>query len=551
MYQDRPYQTACGEANLADYDKGVRRMLNVMATGTGKTVTFARLKELFKSRLPGQMMVVSHTEELVQQNAAKLRDVNPSLKVGVEMAGIYAEGTDDIISASVQTLGRLGTRRLDKFNRDMVDKLVVDEAHHSTTDAYRRVLDWSGVLNDDSDKLLVGVTATPQRTDGVTLEGAYEKISYVYGIRQAISDGWLCRIRGFRITTDTTLDVSKSAGDFVKSELALAVNTDERNKRVVDGWVKLGGQRKTIAFTVDIDHAVKLAEEFKSRGISAEAVWGDDPERAAKLERHRNGDSTVLCNCSVLAEGYDDPSIACVLLARPTASPVLFAQMVGRGTRLYEGKVDLLVIDVVDATVSHSIVTLPTLMGLANALDLNGGDLLEAVEALEAAQADNPTVDFSKLESLAGLKQLIEQVNMLEVRFPPEVEASSDLTWFRAVDGGYRMNIPAEGEGQGFVRVFENTLGQWELAGKINGEEFHGKRTTMEDAFKTCDEQVRKRVNKLTIQYLLREATWHGKPVTKGQIQMLARLFPKRLFPISQMTSGQASKIISERLARR
>jgi superfamily II DNA or RNA helicase len=82
MYQDRPYQTACGEANLADYDKGVRRMLNVMATGTGKTITFARLKELFKSRLPGQMMVVSHTEELVQQNAAKLRDVNPSLRSG-------------------------------------------------------------------------------------------------------------------------------------------------------------------------------------------------------------------------------------------------------------------------------------------------------------------------------------------------------------------------------------------------------------------------------------------------------------------------------------
>jgi ATP-dependent helicase IRC3 len=523
-----------------------------MATGTGKTVVAAKLIPEMASRLPNrQTFMLSHTDELVRQNAAKLQAVNSNLKVGIEMAGQNADANSDVISGSVATLGRAGSKRLDKFNRGMVGTIVVDEAHHSITDAYQRVLNWSGLLSPTTSGLLVGITATPARADGVTLEGTYEKISYVYGIRQAISDGWLCRIRGFRVTTDTTIDVSKSAGDFVKSELALAVNTDERNKRVVDGWIKLGGQRKTIAFTVDIEHAVKLAEEFKSRGISAEAVWGDDPERAAKLERHRNGDIAVLCNCSVLTEGYDDPSIACVLLARPTASPVLFAQMVGRGTRLYEGKVDLLVIDVVDATVSHSVVTLPTLMGLANVLDLNGGDLLEAVEALEAAQADNPTVDFSKLESLAGLKQLIEQVNMLEVRFPPEVEAASDLTWFRAVDGGYKMLVPAEGEGQGFVRVFENTLGQWELAGKINGEEFHGKRTTMEDAFKTCDEQVRKRVNKLTIQYLLREATWHGKPVTKGQIQMLARLFPKRLFPISQMTSGQASKIISERLARR
>jgi type I site-specific restriction endonuclease len=396
------------------------------------------------------------------------------------------------------------------------------------------------------------VTATPSRTDGISLNDVYEKIVYAYPLRQAIKEGWLAHPRGYRVTTETQLDDLKTAqGEFVKSELAGRVNTPERNQQVAKAWKKYADNRRTIVFAVDIQHATDLAKAFEQDGVSAKAVWSEDPERGAKIAAHKGGDYDVLVNVGIALEGYDDPRISCVVVARPTESSLVFQQAVGRGLRIADGKEDCLVLDICDNTKRHSLQTLPCLLGLANALDLNGGDLLEAVEALEAAQADNPTVDFSKLESLAGLKQLIEQVNMLEVRFPPEVEASSDLTWFRAVDGGYRMNIPAEGEGQGFVRVFENTLGQWELAGKINGEEFHGKRTTMEDAFKTCDEQVRKRVNKLTIQYLLREATWHGKPVTKGQIQMLARLFPKRLFPISQMTSGQASKIISERLARR
>lgn len=551
-YQDRPYQTKCGEANLADYDNGVRRMINVMATGAGKTICFARLKELFKSRLPGQMLVLAHTDELVHQNADKMQDVNPHLKVSVEMGEEKADPNADIISGSVQSLGRLGTKRLEKFNRETVDKVVVDEAHHSTTDAYGRVLDWSGCLVDGSDKLLVGVTATPQRPDGVALEDTYEKISYVYSLRQAISDGWLVRLRGFRATTETKLDdVEVHNGDFVKSQLVRAVNSPRRNEQVVKTWQKLGEGRRTVVYTVDIEHAKDMAEEFKKNGIAAEAIWGEDPDRKTKLERHRSGELTVLCNCSVLVEGYDDPAISCIVLARPTTSPVLLAQMVGRGTRLFPGKVDCIVIDVVDSTVHASIITLPTLMGLAARLALHGEDLLSVVEELEKAAADHPTIDFTKLDSFDKLQTLIQQVDLMEVRFPAEVEANSDLVWFRAIDGGYKMFVPTEGKGQGFVRIFQNALNRWELLGQINEDDFHGTRPTMEEAFKVCDEQIRKRVNKVTLQYILREATWHNKPVSKGQRQMLSRLFPRRVFPWEQMNQGQASRIISERLARK
>jgi ATP-dependent helicase IRC3 len=552
--QDRPYQTEAEQATLSEYDKGVRRMMHVMATGTGKTVVFSKLYEALKSRLSGQMLVVAHTDELIHQNADAMLEWNPSLSVGIEMGTTVCDPTlNDVISTSVQTLGRLGTKRIDKFNWDKVDKIVIDEAHHSVTDGYRRILAAAGSLKEGTHKLLLGVTATPNRPDGEPLSDLFEKVAYVYSIRQAIKDQWLVPIRGYRATTDTKLDaVSKSDGDFVKSELSAAVNTEKRNNKIVDVWLSHGEARRTLCFTVDIEHAKAQAQAFRDRGIPAEAVWGEDPERKQKLEAFRAGIIRVLCNCNVLVEGFNDPGIECVLLARPTTSGVLFTQMVGRGTRLFPGKLDLIVIDVVDGTSKHTLLTLPTLMGMQACLDLRGRSLLEVVEELEALKEEHPGVDFSKLESMDKAQWLIEQVDMFQVRFPAEVEANSELMWFKAVDGGYKMLVPKEGDTRtGFMRVYENAIGKWELVGRIKDVELHGVRPTMEEIFKVSDEQIRKRVNKMTLTKVLREATWHGKPVTAGQKVMLERLFPHKQFLYDQMNSGQASKIIAERLGRK
>jgi ATP-dependent helicase IRC3 len=289
--QDRPYQTQAEQATLTEYDKGVRRMMHVMATGTGKTVVFSKLYEALKSRLPGQMLVVAHTDELIHQNADAMLEWNPSLSVGIEMGTTICDpALDDVISTSVQTLGRLGTKRIDKFNWDKVDKVVIDEAHHSVTDGYRRILAAAGSLKEGTHKLLLGVTATPNRPDGEPLSDLFEKVAYVYSIRQAIKDQWLVPIRGYRATTDTKLDaVSKSDGDFVKSELSAAVNTEKRNNKIVDVWLSHGEARRTLCFTVDIEHAKAQAQAFRDRGIEAEAVWGEDPERKQKLEAFREG----------------------------------------------------------------------------------------------------------------------------------------------------------------------------------------------------------------------------------------------------------------------
>lgn len=554
---DRPYQTEAEDAVVTEYDKNVRRMLLVMATGTGKTIVLSRLYEKLKSRLKGRMIVLAHTEELVDQNREKIQTINPTLKVGKEMAGNYADLDCDIISASVATLGRDGTKRLDRLEWEKIDKLIVDEAHHSTASAYRRVIDrFSQPTPDvvDGNRLLVGVTATPDRSDGVSLSSNYDRVVYTYSLRQAITDGWLVGIRGFRVSTNTVLDaVAKSYGDFVVGELSNAVNTPYRNKLVVEAWQAKGEDRQTVAFTVDIKHAQDLAEEFRKSGVSAEAVWGDDPDRAEKLRLHREGKIRVLCNCGVLVEGYDDWNIGVVLLCRPTQSPVLFTQMVGRGTRLApEGmtKAPLIVIDVVDGTMKNSLITLPTLVGLQNNLDLNGMGIVEAVTMLEGLQETHPNVDFSKLIDISGTKALIESVDLFQIRFPEEVEQNSELVWYRAAAGGFRINIKKETTKNGFVHVYENILGKWELDGEINDEKFHGTRPSVEEIFRIADEQIRKRVTAYTLSLVKRKATWHDKPVTKQQITLLGKLFPKKLFPIDQMTSGDASRVIGERLAR-
>ena len=566
ILQDRPFQDRAIEATLSEYDKGIRKMMLVMATGTGKTIVFSRLYEALKSRLPGRMLIIAHRDELIEQNADKAQAVNPTLKVGKEAGTFHSSPDDDIISASVQTLGRKGTKRLEQLNWEQIDKLIIDEGHHGTTDGYQRILDRSGVLNSDSGKLLLGVTATPVRPDGAALSDVFDKVAFVYGIRQAISDGWLVDLRGYRVRTDVSLDgVPRLSND---SEVSAAVNTPARNAAIVSAWLKHGENRQTMAFTVDIAHAQSLAESFRERGVLAEATWGDDPDRVKKAEDHRAGKIRVLCNCNLYVEGYDDWRVSCIILARPTESSVLFTQMVGRGTRLQEGtgnlitkagavgdwaniKIDCLIFDITDNSSKHSLLTLPTLMGLSKDLDLKGASLLNTVELLEKLKEDNPNVDFTKLTEADGAQTLIEQVDLFAVRFPKEVEENSELMWFRAVDGGFKMKIPAELGKAGWIRIYENALGKWDVIGQINENDFHGSRTTMEETFKVADEQIRKRVHKMTLTKILRTAAWHGNPVTKGQRKMLEKLFPWKRFNYSLMTSGDASKAISERLARR
>jgi hypothetical protein len=302
--------------------------------------------------------------------------------------------------------------------------------------------------------------------------------------------------------------------------------------------------------------------------VKAEAVWGDDPERASKLKRHKNGEITGLLNCGVLVEGYDDWRIGCIVLARPTKSSVLFTQMVGRGTRLQEGtgnllnylkpsgigeipdalgsigiKTDCIVIDVVDASSRHSLITLPTLMGMSAHMNLKGGSVIKAIRDIEAAQKEYSHIDFTKLQDISQLKTYIEQVNLFDIKFPPEVEENSQLSWHPAADGGFVLLLPDKQE----VRVKENLLEKWEISGIIKGQKYKGVRDTIDAAFKVADDLVYEKSPE-TLKLLRREEKWHSQPATTAQLNLLRKLCKGKPLP-DDLDKGKASRLISSFLA--
>lgn len=554
----RPYQEATLDAIRAAYITGVRRQLISLATGTGKTVIFSNLDRKVQDILPGQTLVLAHREELIKQAQEKIAHWNPGLSVGIEMAGDYADTNSDVIVSSVATLGRKVSKRRERFNWDSVTKCVCDEAHHSTASTYTTIFQEAGFLREGTDKLLLGVTATANRADGTPLAKVYDKITYNYSMRSAIEDGWLVDVRGVRVNTNVDLSkIHTVGGDFAQDELADAVNNEPRNQMVVKAWLDSAKNRQTVVFTVDIKHAVDLAAMYKAHGIKAEALWGADPKRAEKLARHRAGDIQVLTNCGVLTEGYDDWGISCVTLARPTKSSSLFTQMVGRGTRLQDGtgnlltwkgpllKKDCLMIDVVDASSRHSLITLPSLLGMSASIDLNGESVIKSVKKLEDSQREYPAIDFSKLEDINKLQAFIEEVSLFDVKYPEIVTENSTLQWHGMMDGGFCLSLPNKER----ITIKQNMLEQFEIEATIKGRKFKGQRGKVEEAFQAAEQLVLEHASN-EVKILKREGEkWHGDLATEPQLKLLKRFMKGRTFP-ADLTKGQASRLIGSFMSR-
>jgi ATP-dependent helicase IRC3 len=550
--ENRYYQNEAEAAVCTNYDAGVYQQLLSMATGTGKTVVISNLYKKLQDRLPKQMMILAHREELIDQAISTMHEAHPGLKIDKEKAHHKADpSTADVIVASVQTLGRAGSKRILNYNWENFDKMVTDEAHHSAAKTYLNIYEAAGILDHNSKRLLLGVTATPTRTDGEGLGKVYKKIVYEYSIRRAMKDGFLVPLKAFRVKTNVDLSgVKETEGDFVAAQLAAAVNTPQNNALIVHHWHMKAIGRKTVAFCVDIQHAQDLASVFKEDGVKAEAIWGDDPDRAEKIAAHKAGEITVLCNCGVLTEGYDDPSIECILLRRPTMSAVLFVQMVGRGLRLSPGKTDCIVIDFCDN--HNGLRTVPSIMGLPANLDLEGKSLLEATEEYEKVLEENPLIDFSTLNSLATVSSFIEQVDLYKVDYPHEIQAYTNNIWTRNTVG-YRLRLPEKYTGGLYLGgadlvIYQNMLDQWEIKGNIKGRDVQGIRSTVEEAFAVADEALTKRLPAEGVKQLSRGTKWRTQKASKEQWDFLFKLYPGKTDWPSFLTKEQASYWIDKRL---
>src|SRR2546426_7039412 len=400
----RPYQREALTAVRNAYKAGKRRVIVSLPTGTGKTVVFAHFPRVLQMKK--RLLVLAHREELVLQARNKFRSIDPELKADIEQASARASADAKVVIASVPTLAR-NAARLSRLRPDEFSIVAVDEAHHAVAPSYRRIFDHFGLLEPGVSRYLIGFTATPRRGDKQGLGEVFEEVCYARDMREMIACRYLCPITGWRIDTDLSLDnVKVRHGDFVESQLARVVNTPLRNTLLVKAYRDFAAGRRAIIFCVDVAHAQDVHRAFDEAGIRAAPVWGElsRDERRNVLAQFSAGKIDVVTNCNLLTEGFDEPRVDCVIMARPTRSKLLYAQMIGRGTRLHPDKRDLMVIDVGDNSRTHQLPGLHSLFNLPTNIDLRGSDALEIEREMERLDRTQPWIDTSRIHPLEDLK---------------------------------------------------------------------------------------------------------------------------------------------------
>jgi len=388
MKKLRPYQKEAKETVFKKLEVGLKKPIVVLPTGCGKTFCASKITDEFKNTL-----WLTHTEELIDQSALALvmnitekplevdniiadrngmleflnfAEKNPLMLNDTERfiydnCGIIkAERMDidkKITVASIQTIHR----RLHKIDSDKYDLIIIDECHQAAAKTWNKTIE-----HFSEAKLVLGLTATPHRTDGTSLNSVFDEIVYDYSIKDAIEQGYLCEIDAIRIKTNISLDnVRTTAGELNNKDLAI-INCPERNNLIVDSFEKYVKEKQGIIFCVNVQHAMDLTATFKKRGYnSVNFVVGDKnlcPNRKDIIRDYKKGRIQVLINVMVLTMGFDHPNTGFVGMTCPTKSLVKYIQCIGRGTRLknkkyidkYGQKVTIL--DFVDVTSRHRLV---------------------------------------------------------------------------------------------------------------------------------------------------------------------------------------------------
>jgi len=536
----RPYQRQCLERLRQRYREGKRRLLVSLPTGTGKTIIFAQFPDYF--RMKKRLLVLAHREELLEQARQKFHDADPNLAVEIEQADKRASPDCKVVIASVPTIGRSGSKRLAALDPEDFYLVVVDEAHHAVAQSYRTIFEHFKLFAPDTPRMLVGFTATPRRGDQQGLGEVFEEIAYARSLEEMIRARFLCPVSGWRVRSGVDLDaVQVRAGDFVEAQLARVVDVVERNELLLRAYQDLAAHRRCIVFCVNVAHAQEVAAVFRNAGIRAAAVWGAMPkaERQATLAQLSSGALEVVTNCNVLTEGFDEPRIDCILMGRPTRSRLLYAQMVGRGTRLHPDKSDLLVIDVADNSRKHTLAGLHALFDLNPALDLQGGNALAIADRLRHLGERFPWIDTRRIRTPADLQFAAERIDLFRFEPPDEVRPFTRLSWCATPAGSYRLGLPEREE----IVIQQNLLDTWEV-------HFHspkqrelldlGTARELPEAIARAEAFVRQQRG-AALRLLDLTARWRHQPLSEAQRGLLGR----KGIPIPDgLTRGQASWMI-------
>jgi ATP-dependent helicase IRC3 len=431
----RPYQYEAVAALLAATARGVQRPLLVLPTGTGKTIVFALLVQ----RRGGRSLILAHRDELIQQAVDKLRLVDPTLALGIVQAA-RDEHTAPTVVASVQTLSR--RTRLARLVPDF-QTIVIDEAHHAPAPTYRRILDYCRAWRANG-PLVVGVTATPERGDRHSLREVFDRIVYQKTLLEMMQAGYLVDLRALQVLLQADFDALRTPhGDFVEAELERLLLAANAPAQVLAAFQAHAADRKALLFTPTVALASAMAETFRTAGIPAEALDGTTPlaTRRAILQRLHSGVTRVVANCAVLTEGFDEPSVDCIIVARPTQSALLYQQMLGRGTRTYPGKTDCLLLDVVGVSTRHTLYTAATLFA-CEAATLAQRSVLEILDVHE------------------GQPQEADAITGTLRSTPVDLFARRTLRWVQTRQGAWVLSLGAQ---HGTLRLRADGPETWQV----------------------------------------------------------------------------------------
>lgn len=340
----RPYQKEAVDAIEQEWASGKNKTLLVLPTGTGKTICFSEVIRRQHAR-GGRSLVLAHRQELLDQAADKIKRTT-GLDSAVERAESHSAGTlFPVTVGSVQTLSR--DARLAEYSPDTFEAIIVDEAHHAMSESYQKVLKYFHAN-------VLGVTATPDRGDMKNLGEYFESLAYEYSLPQAIRDGYLSPIKAQTIPLDIDLaGVKMQQGDFSAGDLGSVI--EPYLDQIADVIRDKYQDKKTVAFLPLVDTSKKFCRILKEKGVTAWEVNGSSTDREEVLKEFEKAENGVICNAMLLTEGWDCPSVDCVVVLRPTKIRSLYAQMIGRGTRLCEGKSHLLILDFLWHTARHEL----------------------------------------------------------------------------------------------------------------------------------------------------------------------------------------------------
>lgn len=463
--QLRPYQEEARAKVQQEWKEGRKRTLLVLPTGCGKTIVFSKIIE-DRVKMGERVLVLAHRSELLEQASDKLMTAT-GLGTALEKAENTSIGSwFRVVVGSVQTMQR--EKRLSQFPPNHFDTIVIDEAHHAISDGYQRVLEHFGEAN------VLGVTATPDRGDMRNLGSYFDSLAYEYPLVDAIKSGYLSKITAITIPLELDLStVSQQAGDFKVSEIGTAL--DPYLEQIADEMVKQCKDRKTVVFLPLVKTSQKFRDILNAKGFKAAEVNGESKDRAEILEDFDKDKYNVLCNSMLLTEGWDCPTVDCVVVLRPTKVRALYSQMVGRGTRLAPGKENLLLLDFLWHTERHELCRPAHLITsspeVAKKMTENMAEDTEVeFSLLEAEEQASKDVVAEREEALA--KQLAEQrrkkrklVDPLQFEMSIQAEDLADYV----PSFGWEMAPPSEKQLKALEKfgIYTEEIGNAGKAGKL------------------------------------------------------------------------------------